>query len=251
VTDRLERILASLGTPERIDQETPREVVLACEVRRLRAQWVDLRAKVDAAQGEVESTYLRTREPHYAGERDAMGLVQQWMDCAGEPAPPGCRTFRAEPAARCPTCAALSIESVAAHRAHRGPTMAEQATAAAVTLAAERGATMDGLMLVLAEVQAWQAATFGDRCPPGARVVKLREEVEEVAEEVAMGAGADRERVAEEIADVLLMAMDIGRAYALTPADFVGVVRRKLTRNETRAWGQAGDGTFRGSKATP
>jgi len=42
--------------------------------------------------------------------------------------------------------------------------------------------------------------------------------------------------------------MDIGRAYTLTPVDFVGVVRRKLTRNELRAWGQAADGTFKGTK---
>jgi NTP pyrophosphatase (non-canonical NTP hydrolase) len=192
VTERLERILASIGTPERIDQETPREMVLAVEVRRLRA----------------------------------------------------------ELAARCPTCAALSIESVAAHRAHRGPTVAEQATAAAATLAAERGTMMDGLMLVLAEVQAWQAETFGDRSPPGARVVKLREEVEEVAAEVAMGPVAFRERVAEELADVLFVAVDIARAFDITPGDLADAVRAKLRRNRARVWVQAADGTFNGSKAT-
>ena len=192
MTERLERILASIGTPERIDQETPREMVLAVEVRRLRA----------------------------------------------------------ELAARCPTCAALSIESVAAHRAHRGPTVAEQATAAAATLAAERGTMMDGLMLVLAEVQAWQAETFGDRSPPGARVVKLREEVEEVAAEVAMGPVAFRERVAEELADVLFVAVDIARAFDITPGDLADAVRAKLRRNRARVWVQAADGTFNGSKAT-
>lgn len=196
MSERLERILASLGTPERIDQETPREMALAVEVRRLRA----------------------------------------------------------ELAARCPTCAALSIESVAAHRAHRGPTVAEQATAAAATLAAERGATMDRIALMgltLQEVQAWQAATFGDRCPPGARVAKLREEVEEVAAEVAMGPVAFRERVAEELADVLFVAVDIARAFDITPGDLADAVRAKLRRNRARTWAQAADGTFRGSKATP
>ena len=193
MSDRLERILASIPQPSPGEAPALREVVLAAEVRRLRA----------------------------------------------------------ELAARCPTCAALSIESVAAHRAHRGPTVAEQATAAAATLAAERGATMDGLMLVLAEVQAWQAATFGDRSPPGARVVKLREEVEEVAEEVAMGAGASRERVAEELADVLFVAVDIARAFDITPGDLADAVRAKLRRNRARVWVQAADGTFNGSKTTP
>jgi len=193
VSERLERILASIPQPSPGEAPALREVVLAAEVRRLRA----------------------------------------------------------ELAARCPTCAALSIESVAAHRAHRGPTVAEQATAAAATLAAERGATMDGLMLVLAEVQAWQAATFGDRCPPGARVAKLREEVEEVAAEVAMGPVAFRERVAEELADVLFVAVDIARAFDITPGDLADAVRAKLRRNRARTWAQAADGTFRGSKATP
>jgi NTP pyrophosphatase (non-canonical NTP hydrolase) len=197
VSDRLERILASIPQPSPGEAPALREVVLAAEVRRLRA----------------------------------------------------------ELAARCPTCAALSIESVAAHRAHRGPTVAEQATAAALTLAAAKETTMDGLMLVLAEVQAWQAATFGDRCPPGARVAKLREEVEEVAEEVALCAGASREkgsdRVAEELADVLFVAVDIARAFDLTPAELADAVRAKLRRNRARVWVQAADGTFRGSKATP
>lgn len=109
---------------------------------------------------------------------------------------------------------------------------------------------MDGLMLVLAEVQAWQAETFGDRCPPVARVAKLREEVEEVAEEVAMGPVAFRERVAEELADVLFVAVDIARAFDLTPAELADAVRAKLRRNRARVWVQAADGTFNGSKAT-
>ena len=77
---RVDAILASLGPGEDL-----RENVLAAEVLRLRAQWAGLRAKVDAAQGEVESEYLRTREPHYAGERDALELAQQWMDEAVSP----------------------------------------------------------------------------------------------------------------------------------------------------------------------
>jgi NTP pyrophosphatase (non-canonical NTP hydrolase) len=193
VTERLERILASIPQPDAGETPALREVVLAVEVRRLRA----------------------------------------------------------ELAARCPTCAALSIESVAAHRAHRGPTVAEQATAAATTLAAVKGATMDRMALMgltLQEVQAWQAETFGDRCPPGARVVKLREEVEEVAEEVAMGAGASRERVAEELADVLFVAVDIARAFNITPGDLADAVRAKLRRNRARVWVQAADGTFKGTK---
>ena len=196
MSDRLERILASIPQPSPGEAPALREVVLAVEVRRLRA----------------------------------------------------------ELAARCPTCAALSIESVAAHRAHRGPTVAEQATAAALTLAAERGATMDRIALLgltLQEVQAWQAETFGDRSPPGARVAKLREEVEEVAAEVAMGPVAFRERVAEELADVLFVAVDIARAFDLTPGDLADAVRAKLRRNRARVWVQAADGTFRGSKAAP
>lgn len=81
---RLDRILASLGTPAHVDQETPRETILALEVRRLRGERDALRAKVDAAHSEAMGEWRRTREPHYAGERDALELVQEWMDAAGK-----------------------------------------------------------------------------------------------------------------------------------------------------------------------
>jgi NTP pyrophosphatase (non-canonical NTP hydrolase) len=203
MSERLDRILASI--PQPCPGETPalREVVLAVEVRRLRAQWADLRAKVAKSKDRAKSRWWDYPSAAALDEEDLLRSVLAWMD---------------------------------------------EATAAAVTLAAAKEATMDGLMLVLAEVQAWQAATFGDRCPPGARVVKLREEVEEVAEEVAMGAGADRERVAEELADVLFVAVDIARAFDLTPSDLADAVRAKLRRNLGRTWTQAADGTFSGSK---
>lgn len=95
---RLERILASIGTPAHVDQETPRETILAIEVRRLQAERsalqaeraalqakrADLLAKVNAAHSEAETAYLRTREPHYAGERVALELVQEWLEAAGK-----------------------------------------------------------------------------------------------------------------------------------------------------------------------
>jgi NTP pyrophosphatase (non-canonical NTP hydrolase) len=212
VSERLERILASLGTPERIDQETPREIILAAEVRRLRAQWDGLRANVDAereAAGCAARCTTTSTSRYYYGQDDALEVVLILMD---------------------------------------------EATAAAWTGAAERGATMDRMSLMglaLQEVQAWQTETFGDRSPPGARVAKLREEVEEVAAEVAMGPAAFRERVAEELADVLFVAVDIARAFDLTPAELEDAVRAKLRRNRARAWAQAADGTFKGTKATP
>ena len=212
MSERLERILASLGTPERIDQETPREIILAVEVRRLRAQWDGLRANVDAEREAAECAARRvttSTRHYYNGQDDAFEVVLILMD---------------------------------------------EATAAALTLAAERGATMDRMSLMglaLQEVQAWQNETFGDRSPPGARVAKLREEVEEVAAEVAMGPVASRERVAEELADVLFVAVDIARAFDLTPAELADAVRAKLRRNRARTWVQAADGTFKGTKATP
>jgi NTP pyrophosphatase (non-canonical NTP hydrolase) len=206
MSERLDRILASIPQPGPGEAPALREVVLAVEVRRLRAQWADLRAKVDAERKAsataAQRATLSSRHFH-GGQEDAFGVVLLLMD---------------------------------------------EATAPATTLAAAKETTMDGLMLVLAEVQAWQAATFGDRSPPGARVTKLREEVEEVAEEVAMGAGASRERVAEELADVLFVAVDIARAFDITPADLADAVRAKLRRNRARTWAQAADGTFRGSK---
>jgi hypothetical protein len=87
---RLERILASIGTPAHIDQETPREVILALEVRRLRAE------------------------------------------LAGQPAK------AAKPAE--PAASPEDIPGVAAHQAHGGLTLAEQAAAAAITLARRGGA---------------------------------------------------------------------------------------------------------------
>ena len=209
MSERLERILASIPQPSPGETPALREVVLAAEVRRLRAQWDGLRANVDAEREAAECAARCTTTStsrYYNGQDDAFEVVLILMD---------------------------------------------ESTAPASTLAAAKETTMDGLMLVLAEVQAWQAETFGDRCPPGARVAKLREEVAEVAEEVALGAGADRARVAEELADVLFVAVDIARAFDLTPAELADAVRAKLRRNRARAWVQAADGTFRGSKAAP
>ena len=94
---RLERILASIGTPAHVDQETPREVILAMDVRRLRAEIAGQPAK------------------------------------AAKPAEPAAKP--AEPAAT-----PEDVPGVAAHRAHGGLTLAEQAAAAAITLARRGGA---------------------------------------------------------------------------------------------------------------
>jgi NTP pyrophosphatase (non-canonical NTP hydrolase) len=209
MSDRLERILASIPQPDAGEAPALREVVLAVEVRRLRAQWADLRARVDAerkASATAAQRAMLSARHYYNGQGDAFEAALLLMD---------------------------------------------EATAPATTPAAAKETTMDGLMLVLAEVQAWQAETFGDRCPPGARGVKLREEVDEVAEEVALGAGASRERVAEELADVLFVAVDIARAFDITPGDLTDAVRAKLRRNRARVWVQAADGTFKGTKTTP
>jgi hypothetical protein len=73
--DRVDAILASLAAGPDL-----RENILAAEVLRLRAERAALRARVDAAHSEAETAYLRTRDPHYAGDRDALELVQEWMD---------------------------------------------------------------------------------------------------------------------------------------------------------------------------
>lgn len=89
MSDRLERILASIGTPAHVDQETPRETILVLEVRRLRSEHAALRerldalrAKVDAMHDEAEAEYRRESQSYREGQLDALELVQGWMDAA-------------------------------------------------------------------------------------------------------------------------------------------------------------------------
>lgn len=109
----------------------------------------------------------------------------------------------------------------------------------------------------LADVQAWQDATFGGRSPLSARVAKLREEVDEVgeacAELAARCAEGDAPRsllanVSDELADCMFLVADIARAVGRSPHDLADAVRAKLEHNKQRDWAQRDDGTFHGSK---
>lgn len=76
---RVDAIIASLSPGPDL-----RENILAAEVQRLRGERDALRARVDAAHAEATGEWQRTREPHYAGERDALELVQEWLEADAE-----------------------------------------------------------------------------------------------------------------------------------------------------------------------
>lgn len=113
----------------------------------------------------------------------------------------------------------------------------------------------DDLTAVLAEVQQWQAETFGDRSPIPARCGKLAGEVHELREaaEIALDGplthGDARDDVALEAADVAFVLVDVLRAFGMSPGDLADAVRRKLIINRRRTWAQnAATGEFSGSK---
>ena len=98
------------------------------------------------------------------------------------------------------------------------------------------------LSTVAREAQGWIRATFGtDRCT--AQLVKhLREEVDEV--EAAAGA-----ELALELADVVLLTLNIADAHSI---DLGAALRRKLEINKRRTFKlDPATGLFKGSKEAP
>lgn len=126
----------------------------------------------------------------------------------------------------------------------------------AEAIARADAATTNNLTAALTEVQAWQAATFGDRSPLAARLAKLRDEVGEfeVAAHFAhelrirMTATEARAEALTEAADVLFVVADVLRALGATPADLAQAVRAKLALNRRRAWVADATGKFSGTK---
>lgn len=168
-------------------------------------------------------------------EAGAKALYEAY-NAGGDPATAGLN-FRGEP---CPEWADLP-ENVrekwrAAYRSAQG------VTAAAPTLEA-----------LMVEVQAWQAATFGDRSPPKARIAKLLDEVDEFGDALleALRDEDDRTRAdaLEEAADVLFVVLDALRLLAATPAELRDAIAAKLTRNRGRAWAADAGGKFSGTKS--
>lgn len=127
----------------------------------------------------------------------------------------------------------------------------------AAAIARADAATTNNLTAALAEVQAWQAETFGDRSPLHARLAKLRDEVDEF--DVAAHTAHDphnettpaeaRAAAITEAADVLFVLVDVLRAISFTPADLAQAVRAKLAVNRGRVWAADATGKFSGTKA--
>ena len=104
------------------------------------------------------------------------------------------------------------------------------------------GATLD---TTLADVLAWQAATFGPQ-DSASVFTKLRSEVAEVGDAawtVDHLAGDPRE-VLTECADVLIMLAGFVAARGFTIADLRDEVDAKDKINHGRTWRQNADGTW-------
>lgn len=91
---------------------------------------------------------------------------------------------------------------------------------------------MEDFATLTREVCAWADEVFGDHQDNSGKVAHLVEEVYELAE------APDS---MEEVADCLLLLMDIGR----DPDAMLEAVRRKLKVNQARTWGpQESDGVI-------
>ena len=108
---------------------------------------------------------------------------------------------------------------------------------------------------VAERIAAWQADAFGP-VEMDSAALKLSDEADEVYGAVeglgvawALGESTDAAwaDVAEEVADVLFLCVDMARAFG-GPDALARAALAKLARNERRVWTQAADGRWSGSK---